>query len=87
MGIKKDAYLPGLRVPSELAEQGRTACEKLGIKGPEFRRALLLDLIRIAESREQPAMPPRILTAREAQILENLQGSGRQGEVVMGRPG
>jgi hypothetical protein len=53
----------------------RQAIEKLGIHVPSFSRALVEDLIRTAESREKPAMPPRILTARQEMVLMASQGS------------
>jgi hypothetical protein len=69
MRSKKDVVLPGLGVSSELAERGRAAAKKLGLDGPSFRRQILLDIIRIAESGEKVAYPGRVLTERQERIL------------------
>jgi hypothetical protein len=69
MRPKKDAYLPGLRVTGETAGRKRRAIEMLGVDVPSFSRFLVEDFIRIAESGEKPAMPPRLLTIREEMIL------------------
>ena len=69
MRPKKDAYLPGLKVTGETAERKRRAIEMLGVDVPSFSRFLVEDFIRIAESGEKPAMPPRLLTVREEMIL------------------
>jgi hypothetical protein len=75
MRPKKDAYLPGLRVPMAMFLKKRQAIEKLGIHVPSFSRALVEDFIRIAESGEKPAMPPRILTAREEMTLMQVKAA------------
>ena len=67
---KKDRFLPGLRVTSEMFERKRRAMAKLHIDVPSFCRALVEDFIKMTESGEKPAMPPHILTAREERILQ-----------------
>ena len=66
---KKDAVWPGIRVPKEMLHRGKKAYKKLGIPASTFRRQLLADFIRIAEADEIPALPARILTTKEAEIL------------------
>lgn len=66
---KKDAFMPALRVTADMAERTHKACEKLKIDPAWFRRCLIEDFIRIAESGEKPAMPPRIMTFNEEVLL------------------
>ena len=49
-----------LRVPEEFAERLRSAFETLGVGPAHFRRSLLSDVIRVAESGEKPVLPAKI---------------------------
>jgi hypothetical protein len=49
--------------------EARRAVEKLGIDIPTFREELSEDIIRIADSGEKIALPGRLLTVRERDIL------------------
>ena len=62
MNLKKDAYIPPLRVSEDLANRVRAACVKLSIDLPEIRREGLEDLARIAESKEKLVRPIRNVT-------------------------
>jgi hypothetical protein len=62
MTPKKDAYIPPLRVPEDLAKRIKVACQKLSVDLPDIRRESLEDLARIAESEEKLVRPIRNVT-------------------------
>ena len=71
---KKDVVLPQLRVTKEMADELYVAAEKLGLNLPNFRRQVFRDLIRIADEGEKPALPARVLTLQEEEILLRARG-------------
>jgi hypothetical protein len=59
---KKDAYLPGLRVPSELAEVFNDIKDQSQENFSEIGRELVMDFIRIAKNGERITRPARFVT-------------------------
>jgi hypothetical protein len=62
MTLKKDSYIPALRVPADFAERARHACASLSVDPPEIRREWWDDLIRVSNSGEHLVRPCRIAT-------------------------
>jgi hypothetical protein len=58
----------------------REAAEKLGLDVNEFRKALAKDFVRLVQEGETPALPPRMLTHREQQILRDAEKCTRRSQ-------
>jgi hypothetical protein len=69
---KKDATFPALRISAIMSRRVYAAFDRMGINMPNFRRRLIEDIIRIVESGETVALPPRIMTAKEKGILDDV---------------
>ena len=72
MKEKKVTILPGLRVSEELAhkiEKTINTLEEHGYNVPSLRRKIWADLAQIVEKGELPAVPARIMTIRDAEII------------------
>ena len=67
---KKDAYLPGIRVPSELAEEFKKVKLQAYDNLSEIGRELVQDFIRIAQTGERISRPARFVTEGIARELK-----------------
>jgi hypothetical protein len=67
---EKLMQVSGLWVPDHLLARANAVAKAANIDLPDFCLALWEDFLRILEAGEMPAMPPRILTAKEALLLK-----------------
>jgi hypothetical protein len=59
---KKDAYLPGIRIPSDLAQEFKKAKTQSHEQLSDIGRELVQDFIRISQTGDRIARPARFVT-------------------------
>jgi hypothetical protein len=72
---KKDAYLPGIRVPSGLAQEFKKAKTQIHEHLSDIGRELVQDFIRISQTGDRIARPARFVTVPADGTMPSPAGS------------